>query len=73
MSLLISRTRQLQPPQDLSPAEWADRYRFLSPEDSAEPGKYRVDRAPYQRGILDALRTHQRVVLMCSAQVGKTL
>jgi len=70
---LISQTKQLKPPLDLTPSEWADRYRFLSPEDSAEPGKYRVDRAPYQRGILDALKTHQRVVLMCSAQVGKTL
>lgn len=73
MGRLLNRTRGLQPPPNLSPSEWAESYRYLSPEDSAEPGKYRGRRAPYQKGILDALKTSHKIVLMCSAQVGKTL
>lgn len=47
----------------------------LSAEDSAEPGQYSSDRAPYQTGIMDAVSdpTVQEVVVMSSAQVGKTL
>lgn len=70
---LIRKSKGLAPPPKLSPSGWADAYRYLSAEDSPEPGKYKSDRAPYQRGILDALATHQKIVLMCSAQVGKTL
>jgi len=47
----------------------------LSAEDSAEPGRYRPDRAPYQAAILDAVGDPliESVVMMTSAQVGKTL
>lgn len=64
----------LAPPPRLSASEWADRYRFLSRESSAEPGKWRTDRAPYLRGILDVFSDPmiERVVMMSSAQVGKT-
>jgi phage terminase large subunit GpA-like protein len=46
----------------------------LSREASAEAGKYRTDRAPYQRGILEACSDPlvEQVVVMSSAQVGKT-
>ena len=48
---------------------------MLSAEDASEPGKYSTTRAPYQRGILDAISDSltQDVVIMSSAQVGKTL
>ncbi len=64
----------LAPPPKLTISEWADRYRMLSREASAEPGKWRTSRAPYQRGILDAFSEPmvERVVVMSSAQVGKT-
>lgn len=67
--------RVFTPPPDLSISEWADEYLFLSPEDSAEPGKYRVDRAPYQRGMLDAVSdpSIKEVVFCTSSQIGKTL
>jgi phage terminase large subunit GpA-like protein len=55
-------------------SQWADEYRFLSSEASAEPGKWHTDRAPYQREMMDAVndpRT-EMVVIMSSAQVGKT-
>lgn len=55
-------------------SEWADRYRELSPEASAEHGRWRTDRAPYQRGMMDAFNdaSCHTVVIMSSAQVGKT-
>ncbi|WP_191621217.1 phage terminase large subunit family protein [Marinihelvus fidelis] len=47
---------------------------MLSSEASAEPGRWSTDRAPYQRGIMDALNdpSVDEVVFMASAQVGKT-
>jgi phage terminase large subunit GpA-like protein len=47
-------TALAKPPPDLSVSEWADAERRLSPEASAEPGRWRTDRAPYQREILNA-------------------
>jgi phage terminase large subunit GpA-like protein len=65
----------LLPDPALTVSEWADRHRVLSPRASAEPGRYRTDRTPYMRAIVDALSpTHpaRRVVVMKSAQVGFT-
>ena len=61
-------------PPDLNLSEWADEYRFLSAESSAEPGRWRTSRAPYQRGMMDALNEPgiQTIVDMTSSQVGKT-
>ena len=66
--------RVLTPPPKLTVSEWADTYRRLSPESSAEPGQFRTTRAEYQRGIMDAVNDPrvERVVLMTSAQIGKT-
>lgn len=62
------------PPPDLTISEWADEYRRLSPEASAEAGKWSTARAEYQRGMMDAVSdpTIEQVVLMTSAQIGKT-
>lgn len=64
----------LEPPPDLKLSEWADKYRMLSSEASAEPGRWRTDKAPYQREIMDAITDIQirKVVVMSAAQVGKT-
>lgn len=62
------------PPPKLKISSWADSYRKLSPESSAEPGQFRTSRAEYQRGIMDAFSDTgiERIVCMTSAQVGKT-
>lgn len=62
------------PPPDLTVSEWADAERRLSPEASAEPGRWDTSRAEYQRGIMDAAsdKTVEAVVIMSSAQIGKT-
>lgn len=66
--------RVAQPPPDLNVAQWADEYRVLSREASAEPGRWRCDRAPYQIGIMEAFTDNSihTIVVMSSAQVGKT-
>lgn len=66
--------RIMAPPPDLSVSEWSDMYRRLSSESSAEPGRWRTDRAPYQREIMDQINNPnvETIILMTSSQVGKT-
>lgn len=68
------RAETLKPPPRLTVSEWADQYRRLSAEASAEPGGWTTSRAEYQRGIMDAISDPRvdTVVVMSSAQVGKT-
>lgn len=63
------------PPPQITTSQWADERLYLSPEDSAEQGKYTSARAPYQRGIMDAFNEEgaEEITVMSSAQVGKTL
>ena len=64
----------MKPPPKLSISEWADEYRQLSSESSAEAGRWSTSRAEYQRGMMDAVsdKTIETVVLMTAAQIGKT-
>lgn len=64
----------LSPPPKLTVSQWADGYRRLSQEASAEPGRWNTERAPYQREILDAINDGrcEEIIIMSSAQVGKT-
>ncbi len=62
------------PPARQTVSEWADANRVLVSEASAEPGRWRTDRAPYQREIMDAFTQPGvwQIVIMASAQVGKS-
>ena len=64
----------LAPPPDVNVSDWADKYRRLSPEASAEAGAWSTDRAEYQRGIMDAISDDkiENIVVMSCAQIGKT-
>lgn len=66
--------KSLSPPPVLTVSEWADNYRKLSAESSAEPGQWNTDRAPFQRTIMNAINDSEceEVVIMSSAQIGKT-
>ncbi|SFI08353.1 phage terminase large subunit family protein [Albimonas pacifica] len=64
----------MMPERQLTVSEWADAHRML-PATSAEPGRWRTDRAPYLRGIMDALSVGsplERVVFVKGAQLGGT-
>lgn len=63
-----------KPPEDLSVMEWSDKYRQLSPENSAEPGRWRTSRTPYLEEPMNAFtdpKVHN-IVVVASSQVGKT-
>ena len=66
--------RGLKPLPEMSVSEWADNYRMLSSGISAEPGKYRTSRAPYQREVMDSFTqpgVWKSVAKFCS-QSGKS-
>jgi phage terminase large subunit GpA-like protein len=73
-SLFREIARQWKPPPKWKVSQWADSTRKLSSEASAEPGQWDTVRAEYQREIMDAVNdpATERVVIMSSAQVGKT-
>ena len=68
--------RAFTPPERLSVAQWADAYRYLSPESASVaadgPTLWRTDHVPYLRGVMDALSDPaiHEVVFAKSAQVG---
>lgn len=64
----------LKPLPKTSVSEWADTYRYLSQGVSAEPGKWRTERAEYQREIMNAFTEPgiHRVVVKSAAQIGKS-
>ena len=74
LELLARCAAVLKPPPALTLSEWADQYRVLSAESSAEPGRWHTDKAPYQREIMDAIGDPhiRKVVIMSAAQIGKT-
>lgn len=65
----------LKPERIIPVSEWADQYRYLAPTASAEPGRWRTERTPYLKAIMDDLSSHssvQEVVFMKGAQIGAT-
>lgn len=59
----------------LTVSEWADLHRKLSSKSASEPGRWRTQRTPYLKAIMDALSpmsSAERVVFMKGAQVGGT-
>jgi len=64
---------ELWPPaQELSLSDWADQHFYLSPESSAEPGRWKT--LAYQRAIMDSITDPdiERITWMKSARVGAT-
>lgn len=74
VELLKNIIKILKPPEKLSIGEWADKYRYLSPEASAEPGKWKTDTTPYLWEIFRAIDDPnvKQVTLKFSAQMAKT-
>lgn len=65
----------LRPTARLTVGEWADEFRVLSSEGSAEPGPWRTTRTPYLREIMEALSPSslvEEVVFQAGIQLGKT-
>lgn len=64
----------MQPPENLTVTEWAELKRYLSTEDSAEPGLWRTSRTPYLRAVMDAFTDPKirNLVFVAASQIGKT-
>ena len=67
--------KALEPPPIITVSQWADNNRMLPQKTSSEPGRWRTDRTPYLREIMDELShmsSTKEVVFMKGAQVGGT-
>ncbi len=65
----------LRPDPLLKVSEWADCFRMLSQTASSEPGRWRTERTPYLKEIMDALSPSspvEKVIFMKGAQIGGT-
>ena len=73
-SVLKSTMQTFKPPPKLTISQWADSYRKLSPESSAESGSWHTSRCEYQREIMNSFNDPniERIVVISSSQVGKT-
>lgn len=74
-SRLMSKLMQgMKPTEDLTVSEWAAKYRRLSAETAAEPGKWRNERTPYLIDVMDAFNDPRvrHIVLVAASQVGKS-
>lgn len=67
--------KNYKPPADLTVSEWAEQYRVLSRENSAEAGPWRNARTPYLVDIMDSFTDPRikKISLVASSQVGKAL
>lgn len=73
-SIIDGFFRGLKPDPILKVSEWADQFRIL-PEVSAEPGKFRMSRTPYNKEISDRLSVTdpaQTIVFKKCSQIGAT-
>ena len=63
-----------KPPENVTLSEWADKYRYLSAESSAEVGPWRTERTPYLKKPMDSFTDPniKEVVVMASSQLGKS-
>ena len=66
--------RYLQPPEDISVSEWAEKYRILDTKTSAMPGPWRNDKTPYLKDVMDEFLNYEtEEIIFCKCtQVGGT-
>ena len=71
---LKKQIRSFQVPDDLTVSQWADKYRRLSPESSAEAGPWRTKKTPYLKEVMDAFTDPKirHIVMVAASQVGKS-
>ena len=70
---IAKAVKNFKPPESLTVAEWADKYRRL-PATSAEPGPWRTSRTPYLREPMEAFTDPKvsKIVMVAASQVGKS-
>lgn len=71
---ILEAIKALKPPEKLTVSEWADKYRVLDAETSAEPGKWNTSRTEYLKGIMNAFTDVEveEIIFVKPTQVGGT-
>lgn len=66
--------RFLQPPEDITVSEWAEKYRVLDSKTSSLPGPWRNEMTPYLVGVMDELTNYEteEIVFVKPTQIGGT-
>lgn len=74
VKFICGLARALKPTEPMTLTEWSNRYMVL-PSGDAQAGKFNVDYAPYQKGIMDAITDPDTVdtSVMSSSQIGKSV
>lgn len=64
----------LELPPKMTVSQWADAKRIIARGTGPEPGRWRTDRLPLTREVMDAVHegSPECIVLMCSSQAAKT-
>lgn len=73
-TIFSDSVRLFKPPEKLTCSEWADKYRILSRDNSAEPGLWKTRRVPYMKEIMDTFTDYhvRKITIVASSQVAKT-
>lgn len=71
---IVDALRQLQPPEDISVSDWAQKYRMIDAKTAAMPGPWRNDKTPYLTEIMNELNNYEteEIVFCKCTQVGGT-
>lgn len=66
--------RYLQPPENLTVSEWAEKYRMLDSKTSAMPGPWRNDKTPYLKEVMDEFNNYdtEEIIFCKPTQIGGT-
>lgn len=66
--------RKCRPRSRMTGSHWADKYRYVAPGTSSEPGPWRTSRVPYLAEPMDTMTDSRTeiTVMMCSSQIGKS-
>lgn len=64
----------MNPPEQITVSEWAEKYRMLDSKSSAIPGPWSNDITPYLVGVMDELNNYetQKIIFVKPTQVGGT-
>lgn len=64
----------IKPPEQMTVSEWCDKHRMLDPKYGAEPGRWRTQRVPYLREIMDCFASPDvgKITLIKCARIGGT-
>ena len=73
VKILANALKRIKPPERMTVTQWAEKY-FMLPSTSAEPGRFRVNRIPYAREIMDCFCDDavKKIAVKSSSQIGKS-